>query len=720
MVFLALLLAGLAGHPDGSPAPVPGSVDRAPKRAFELEDVYRVAVVGAPACSPDGAWVAFTVRRNDVREGESWSNLWRMRADGSEQTQLTFGRHADGAPRFSPDGAKLAFVSTRSGAPQVWLLPLAGGEARQLTDWPLGVADPVWSPDGRWIAVSSELWPDAGADAAAQRAIADAREERKLEVHVADALLYRHWTDWKDGRTTHVLLVDAYSGAIARDLTPGPWDAPTFALGGGGGYAFTPDGRALVFNSNHDADQAGSTNVDLWRVEIPAEGSELAAPINLTAANRGWDGDPVFSPDGRWLAWTSQAQPGYESDLKRIALMEAGGGSVRYLTGRGGFDESAAGLRWSPRSDALYFTAERAARTPIFRAALDGSSPVELHRHGLIEGFDVTPDGARILFARRSITEPAEIAAVPANGGAEARLTRFNASYEAEIDLRGAQEMWIDCAAGDGDYSIHTFVIKPHGFEPGKRYPLILNVHGGPQSQWADAFRGDWQVYPGRGYAVAFCNPTGSTGYGQEFCDAIGGDWGGRVYRDLMRVTDELAELDFVDAERLGAMGWSYGGYMMMWFQGQTRRFRCQAAMMGIYDLDAFYGATEELWFPERDLGGRPWESDDYERFSPDRFVGAFETPALVITGELDFRCPYTQSLAYFTALQERGVPSELVVFPGAGHWPGPQEMLFYYASHLAWFERWLGGEPSGYDLQQWARLGRLPDAPVRGQSGSR
>jgi dipeptidyl aminopeptidase/acylaminoacyl peptidase len=302
---------------------------------------------------------------------------------------------------------------------------------------------------------------------------------------------------------------------------------------------------------------------------------------------------------------------------------------------------------------------------------------------------------------RRAFAEPHELFAVPVQGGTPARLTHFNADFEAEVDLRPAEELWL---AGDGDAKVHTFVIKPHGFDPAKKYPLILNVHGGPQSQWADSFRGDWQVYPGKGYVVALCNPTGSTGYGQDFCDAIGSDWGGRVYRDLMKVTDQLEQLPYIDKDRIGAMGWSFGGYMMMWFQGHTDRFKCQAAMMGLYDLPAFYGATEELWFPYRDLGGAPWDSEHYRKWSPSESVANFKTPALVLTGELDYRVPYTQSLQYFTALQERGVPSRLVVFPNAGHWPGWQEMLFYFDAHLDWFHRYLGGEPAPADPLEWAR----------------
>jgi dipeptidyl aminopeptidase/acylaminoacyl peptidase len=262
-------------------------------------------------------------------------------------------------------------------------------------------------------------------------------------------------------------------------------------------------------------------------------------------------------------------------------------------------------MRWSRDGRSIFFQAEVHGRSPIFRISAEGGAPSKLHEHGTIDAWELLGADDALVYTRRTVAEPAELfvrkAAQPAT-----RLTQFNAAYEAQIDLRPAEELWVE---GEDNTKIHVFLVKPHGFDPKQKYPLILNVHGGPQSQWADAFRGDWQVYPGKGYVVAFANPTGSTGYGQKYCDGIGKDWGGRVYRDLMRVSDDLAKLPYVDAQRMGAMGWSYGGYMMMWMQGHTERFKCQAAMMGLYDLRSFYGATEELWFPKQDFGGMPWNS---------------------------------------------------------------------------------------------------------------
>ena len=669
------------------------------KRAFEIADYYRTAFVGVPEVSPDGGLVAFSVRRYDFEGQATWSNIWVMAADGSNLRQMTTGKSSDGGPKFSPDGRTLLF--SRGG--QLWTIPVDGGDSRQLTDFPPGVSDPVWSPDGRFIAVSAEVYAECGADPDCNRERAEKAAKSKLAVHVADELLYRHWTSWRDGKYTHVLLLDAHSGEVLRDLTPGAWDSPTFSLGGDRGYAFAPDSSELCFVSNRDQNQAESTNADLWVVSLPGESgaSSAATPRNLTAANHGWDGAPLYSPDGSRIAFISQATPRYESDLRRLAVLDRASGAVSYVTDRSNFDDMVDDVRWAPDGSALLFQGERHGRNPLFSVAAEGGEVHEVHRHASINGWELVGGTDSIVYTRRSVGEPHEIFRF--DGEQPRRLTHFNAELEAEVDIRPVEELWVD---GDGDTKVHVFLVKPHGFDPEKKYPLILNVHGGPQGQWTDGYRGDWQVYPGKGYVVAFPNPTGSTGYGQDFTDGIACDWGGRVYRDLMKVTDALEELPYVDANRMGAMGWSYGGYMMMWFQGHTDRFKAIAAMMGLFDLTSFYGATEELWFPEKDLCGTPWTSEHYRKWSPSQYVENFKTPSLIITGELDYRVPYTQSLMYFTALQKQSIPSRLIVFPGAGHWPGWREMTFYYNAHLDFFHEWLGGDPAPYDVLEHAAEG--------------
>lgn len=669
------------------------------KRAFEIADLYRVATVSVPEISRDGSRVAFSVTRSNLSAGERWSEIWIMAPDGSGLRQMTFGHHTNENPRFSPDSRTLLFVSDQSGDSQLHLLPLDGGESRQLTHFPLGVADPLWAPDGKSLAVTSRVYPECGADPKCNEKLLKDHTEGKLKVRVADELLYRHWTEWREGRYSHILLVDAASGDVTKDLTPGPWDSPVFLAGGGRGFDFSPDGKQLVYASNHDKDAASSTNSDLWTVDVEGKVTEKSA-VNLTASNDGWDGSPLFSPDGRYVAYRSQARPRYESDLFRLAVYDRQAKKSLYLTDASNFDNWVDDMAWVPDSKALIFLGEVQGRTPLYRIGVEGGKPVQALAHGFVDGFQVTPDGRSILYTRRTTGELNEVYSASMDGANPKKLTHVNEALETEVDIRPAEEMWVEM----GGYKVHVFLVKPHGFDPSKKYPLILNVHGGPQSQWADSFRGDWQVYPGKGYVVAFANPTGSTGYGQAFTDAIGCDWGGRVYDELMKVTDALEKLPYVDRDRVGAMGWSYGGYMMMWFEGHTQRFKAIASMMGIYDLPSFYGATEELWFPEKDLCGTPWTSEAYQKWSPSNAVANFKTPALVLTGENDQRVPYTQSLGFFTALQKQGVPSRLVVYPGAGHWPGWKEMAFYYNAHLDWFHKWLGGGAAPWDVEEMAR----------------
>jgi len=670
------------------------------KKAFEISDYYRTAFPGSASLSPDGSKVLFAVQRYDLPKGKSWSEIWMMSSDGSDQKQMTFGQHSDTSPVFAPDGRRFVFTRAVEGNPQLHVMRVDGGEAKQLTTFSMGVSDAVWSPDGKWIAVTSEVFPECGTDSECNEKIKTTWEGGKLKAHMADELLYRHWTGWGDGKVNHVLLVDGESGKVVRDLTPGRWVSPIFSLGGDRGYDFSPDSKELCFVSNREVDQASTTNADLWITPIEGDLSDRTA-VNITDANDGWDGSPLYSPDGRYIAFRSQATAAYESDLFRIAVYDRQSKSVRYLTDRKTFDNWVDEIAWLPDSKTIFFQAEVQGRNPILKIETGSAAVSKVLTDATITGWELSADGKRLIYGRRAVADPPEIFSAGTDGNGRKQLTQFNKELVQEVDIRPVEEMWFQ---GAGNYKVHTFVVKPHDFDPSKKYPLILNVHGGPQQQWTDAYRGDWQVYPGKGYVVAFANPTGSPGYGQDYVDAIGCDWGGRVFEDLMKVTDGLQALPYVDSSKIGTMGWSYGGYMMMWFAGHTDRFKAIASMMGVYNLPAMYGSTEELWFVEKDLCGQPWSSEAYRKWSPSEYAKNFKTPTLVITGELDYRVPYTQSLEFFTALQKMKVASRLVVFPNAGHWPSWYEMAFYYNVHLDWFHRWLGGGEAPWDPQKFLR----------------
>jgi dipeptidyl aminopeptidase/acylaminoacyl peptidase len=617
-----------------------------------------------------------------------------MGIDGGTPRQLTSDEKGESSPAFSPDGKWISFISSKDS--QLYVMSVSGGEAKKLTNISTGVSDPIWSPDGKWIAFSSDVYPECGGDDACNQKISDTWSKGPLKAHSADSLLYRHWTAWKDGTRTHIFLANASTGE-AKDITPGNYDSPSFQLGGPLQYDFSPDGKELIFVSNRDKDAASSTNNDLWLISLA---DPNAQPRNITSSNRAYDGSPKYSPDGKYIGYRMQKQPGYESDLFRLAIYDRSSGTSTVLTEsfRNWVDE----FQWAADSRSIYFGAPVEGQTPIYRVDLGSKAITQVLADKTLLGWEVA--GERLLYLRSSVGEPVELfAARITNGKATAatRVTRINDSLAREVDIRPAETMWVE---GAGGAKVHVFIVKPHDFDPNKKYPLILNVHGGPQSQWSDAFRGDWQVYPGAGYVVAFANPHGSTGYGQDFTAAISGDWAGKVYEDLMKVTDAVEKLPYVDRNRMGAMGWSYGGYMMMWFEGHTDRFKAIASMMGLYDTRSFYGGTEELWFPEWDLKGQPWNSQLYEKLSPSNYVKNFKTPALVISGERDYRIPYTQSLQFFTALQKMNVPSKLIIYSNAGHWPSWYEMALYYTAHLEWFQKYLGGGPAPWSTEQFLR----------------
>jgi dipeptidyl aminopeptidase/acylaminoacyl peptidase len=670
----------------------------AQKRAFTIEDLYRIKSLSDIQFSPDGKSIIYSLGVPDFPRAKRASSVWIMDADGKNAKQII----PSGAfsPGFTPDGKWISFLSAKDGNVNLYIMPVTGGEWKQLTAISTGVTDVVWSADGKMVAFATDIYPECGGDDACNKRIAERWEKGPLRAHMADSLLYRHWTDWKDGKRTHIFLANIETGAV-RDATPGDFDSPSFQLGGPIQYDFSPDGKELVYVSNHDKNPESSTNNDLWLLSLT---DANAKPRNITASNPAYDGSPKYSPDGKYIAYRIQKIPSYESDLFRLAIYDRATGKTEVLTES--YRDWVDDYEWANDSKALYFSGPLKGNVPIHRVEVATKKVSLFIEDKSIDGYAFSDDNKRAIYLKRSTGEPTELFGVSIDNGkasAPVKLTNVNDAIAKEVDIRPAEQMWI---TGAGGAKIHTFIVKPHNFDPNKKYPLILNVHGGPQSQWADALRGDWQVYPGAGYVVAFCNPHGSTGYGQDFTAQISGDWAGMVFEDLMKVTDELEKLPYVDKNRMGAMGWSYGGYMMNWFEGHTTRFKAIASMMGLYDLRSFYGATEESWFPEWDLKGQPWNSKLYETLSPSNYAKNFKTPCLVISGERDYRVPYTQSLHFYTDLQKMNVPSRLIIFSNAGHWPSSYEMAVYYTAHLEWFQKYLGGEAPPWTTEQFLRNG--------------
>jgi dipeptidyl aminopeptidase/acylaminoacyl peptidase len=658
------------------------------KRAFSLRDVYGVQSVSGVCVSPNGNQLAFTRSKSDLKNHRSQSDIYLMSVSGKDTIRVTSdGKSLDA--HWSTDAKNLYFTSRQGGTEQLYKYSILDKKIEKLTDFKLGVSDPVFSPDGKHIAFQSEVWPEAGADDSMNVKLSKEKSAGPVQAHVADALLFRHWTSYRDGRYNHVIVYDLDTKTY-RDVTPGRFDSPVFSLGGDVGITFSPDGQELCVVSNRTAHPEANTNADLWLLSL--KGSEWR---NITSDNPAWDGSPKYSPDGHYIAYRMQKVEGYESDRFRIAVYDRLTGKKRVLTED--FDNWADDFEWSRDGRIIYFLGEERGYQPLFKVDLKTLKITKIIPNRAISAFEMDPKG-NIYFTASTTCKPTALYKWNLKKQAAEQLTYFNQKMENEVDLRPSEAFWVKGAKGD---SIEYFVVKPHNFDSTKKYPLIINVHGGPQMQWMNSYRPDWQVYPGAGYVLAYPNPHGSTGYGQKFTRAISGDWGGSPYEDVMAVTDALAKLNYVDSTRMGAMGWSYGGYMMNWLQGHTKRFKCLASMMGVYDLRSMWGSTEELWFPEFELGGRPWESALYEKWSPSMYAKNFATPTLVLTGELDYRVPYTQSLQYFTTLQSMGIPSRLIVFKYDGHWPSTlNSMPVYYNAHLEWFHQYLGGGAAPYHTE--------------------
>lgn len=662
------------------------------KKKFEVEDFYRIKPLSNISISPDGKQISFSVVEYNLKEAKKSTSLWISDLEGKNIFQLTYGEKNDNEGVFSPDGKSLLFLSDRNEKDGIYLISLQGGEAKNILDFSPGISNIKWAPDGKGIYFISPVYTECK-DKKCNEEIYKKMKEGKLKAHMADSLLYRHWNWWKDGRQYHILRADLEGNL--EDLTPWEYETPLFSISGDENYNPSPDGKYLFYAAKRVPNPAETTNSDIFIYNLEKKNEE-----NLTSSNKGADENPLPSPDGKYLAYIMQKIEGFEADLKRLAILDLSTKKVKILTDRDNFDYWINKIFWGKSGEYIYFTAQVKGLTPLYRINIKTSRIEELLSHNTIDDFVITPDERYVLYIHRAISEPWEIYKFDLQKkGKPEKLTKFNEKILEEVDIRGAEVHYISGAEGK---PVQVFLIKPHNFDPNKKYPAILNIHGGPQSQWQDSFRGDWQVYPGAGYVLSFPNPHGSTGFGQDFTDAISGDWGGKVFEDIMKVSDWLEELPYVDKERIGAMGWSYGGYMINWILGHTDRFKCLASMMGVYNLKSMYGATEELWFPEWDLKGVPWESDIYKKFDPSEFVQNFKTPTLVITGERDFRVPYTQSLELFTALQKMRVPSRLIVFEKAGHWPSWYEMAFYYIAHLDWFHKYLGGEPPSIDLKKF------------------
>ncbi len=649
------------------------------KHALTFDDLISMGRVSDPRISPDGKTVVFVVTYYDKSKNSSNSNLYLVPTAGGDVRQLTSALRSNNNPRWMPDGRSIAFVSTRDGESQIWTIPVSGGEAKKISSISTEASGMMVSPDGRLFAFSSDVFPDCTTDECNEARNKELAES-KIKAKVFDHLPYRVWNYWKDGRRSHMFVMPA-SGGKAVDLTPGDYDTPPIDLGGRWDYDFAPDGKEMVFTRNTDPMVAISTNNDLF--VVPVSGG-TARRITENPAN---DSQPLYSPDGKYIAYRKMERAGFEADRNRLVLYDRAKGTHINLTED--FDHSIGNICWTPDSKSLYFSADDKGNATIFKITVATKKVDVIINKGYNHSFSLTPDGKTIVFIKESIESPAELFRMDAAGKNLTQLSRINAHRVAALEMNPLEDFWFEGAEGA---RVHGWIIKPPGFTSDRKYPMIYLVHGGPQGQWGDQFHYRWsaQMFASRGYVVLMVNPRGSTGYGQKFTDEISRDWGGKVYVDLMNGLDyAIKTYPFIDGKRVAAAGASYGGYMMNWMAGHTDRFRCYVSHDGVYNTKSMYGTTEELWFPEWEFGGPPYENDDlYERWSPSNSAKNFKTPMLVIQGQLDYRIDASEGFQLFTALQRRGVKSKMLYFPDEGHWVmKPANAELWYKTVLDWID---------------------------------
>jgi dipeptidyl aminopeptidase/acylaminoacyl peptidase len=665
-----------------------GSTGFAQTRTYTIEDLLKVRRVGDPQVSPDGKRVAFTIGDVDFDGNKVITQIYVVPLSGGDLKQLTSGERSATAPRWSPDGKKIAYTT----GGQIWVMDDDGDNKDQISKISTEAAAPVWSPDGKWIAFTSDVHADCTSDDC-NKAKDEKAEKSKVKAHITERLLFRHWNEWRDVKRTHVFVVSS-KGGTARDLTPGDFDSPPYAAASGVDYAFSPDSSELAYIRNPDRVEAVSTNSDIYIV--PTSGG---AGRSITASNRGYDVGPVYSRDGKYIVYRSQATAGFEADRWRIMVYNRATRTTTEITR--GFDQQVDEIVLSPDGSSVYFTAGERGHAPIYKVALAGGSAQKIVSDVFASNLQLTQDGRSLVFLNSSIAFPPEVYRANEDGQGLTALTRANNDLMARANLKKAEDVEWTGALGR---KIHGFVVKPKDFDPNKKYPLLVLIHGGPQGAWNDSWSYRWNpaVFANSGYVVFAPNPRGSTGYGQQFVNEISGDWGGKAYTDIMNgVADFTRRNAFVDKNRIGAAGASYGGYMINWILGHNNDPRFQFKVLvshdGVYNLASMYGATEELWFTNWEFKGTPWTNRAmYERWSPHNFVSNFKTPILIIHGELDYRVPIGEGLQLFTAVQRMGVDSKLLIFPDEGHWVlKPQNSQLWHHTVIDWLDKYLSPDRS-------------------------
>jgi len=704
------------------------------KHPFRFEEMMKLKRVGAPVPSPDGKWVVFDCEDVDLAANTKISHLWIVPASGGESHRLNPTPNHEERPRFSPDGKRLIWTSKATDPTQVWMCdfdPEAGqlvGKPHQVTSISTGADGAIWLPDGKNIVFVSAVYPDCNPPPPGSGVTSDdcnkKRDEElkksKVKAKIFTRLFYRHWNAFTEFKRSHLFVLSGDARAdrstdilsvrqagvspaesqtpgetpgvptgkmpVPRDLTPGDHDVPPFSLGGQDMYAISPDGQEVAYTSNIDEVEATSTNNEIFIVPISG-----GAPKKISSSP-GADTTPLYSPDGKYIAWRSQARAGFEADKWRFLVQDRQTGNTREVAQS--FEYSIGSFSWASRTGEIVFTAERRGTSPLFSTSVGANWTTIAENDGL-HADDLTINNGILYFTRMSIQAPNEIWRLDLSTGHDANptaVTHMNDALLSQIDMQPLESFTFKGANND---DVQGFLIKPPGFDPNKRYPLKFLLHGGPQGAWGNSWTYRWNaelLAATANYVVVMINFHGSTGYGQKFTDSISGDWGGKPYIDVMKGLDYVEKtFPFIDKNREAALGASYGGYMANWLLGHTNRFKCIVSHDGMFNAESAYGTTEELWFANWEFGGPPWKKRDvYRKWSPHEYAANFKTPTLVVHGQNDYRLDVSQGFDLFTTLQVLKVPSKMLYFPDEGHWVlKPQNSQLWYKTVNDWVDQW-------------------------------
>ncbi len=702
-----------------------------------FEDMMQMKRLGDTAVSPDGKWLAYSVTTVDLEKNTKAPELWLQAIVGSGANEpapikLAVAQPGDGGLQFAPDGHSVLFLSGRENGQQVWIADFdsatgAASNAKKLTAIATEADDAKWSPDGRSVVFTSTVYPDcppittadfdtgnkcnAGRDAV----LAASKVKAQIWTH----LLYRHWDHYTGNKRSHLFLVSV-DGVGMRDLNPGDaHDVPPFSLEGGGcGCDFSPDSKELAFTENPDPVPAISTSAQIYTLDLT---DPAAKPVKVSTS-AGGNFNPAYSPDGKYLAWRSQARNGYESDKFRLMVYDRAAKTIRDLLPK--FDNWVDEFAWASESSAIYFVSGDKGESPLFRLALESGDLEILEGQGGYSDLHASVDASEpiVIASRMTVASPGEVVAahtqtIPevevrgrgnrAERGTvesavgpfvhEAAITHLNDALLAQLDLPAMESFWFSAADGT---KLQGFLIRPPGFDATKKYPVKFLIHGGPQGAWGDdwSYRWNAELFAANGYVVVMINPRGSTGYGQAIVEAVSGDWGGKPFTDLMTGLDYAEQhYPFIDKNRECALGASYGGYMANWTLGHTDRFKCIVSHDGMFNAESAFGSTEEDWFNIWEFKGHPWDyygkPDDqnpFRKWSPSLYAKNFKTPTLVVHGQLDYRLDLSEGLQLFDTLQLEGVPSKMLYFPDEGHWVlKPQNSQLWYKTVNDWVDQW-------------------------------